>query len=268
MNYSKGSKIAIASAIILTVLLFFAPTKPWGNTEKETQERVKPQSTAKLSGEQQKELDNLNSILEKAGSEKEKLDALKEVSLFWKKVKSPFDVALTFESIAEITNTSDAWNQAGEEYYRATQFVDENSQGTVYQNAIAMFDKTLKLDAANETAKIKKGVCIVEMGIAPMDGIKLLREVAEKNPKNIDAQLNLGFLSIRSNQYDKALERFENILKIDSNYSDAYIYTANVYEMTSDTAKAILNYEKYITTSKDTIGVSQVRDYIKKFSKN
>ena len=177
-------------------------------------------------------------------------------------------MALTFESIAEITNTSDAWNQAGEEYYRATQFVDENSQGTVYQNAIAMFDKTLKLDAANETAKIKKGVCIVEMGIAPMDGIKLLREVAEKNPKNIDAQLNLGFLSIRSNQYDKALERFENILKIDSNYSDAYIYTANVYEMTSDTAKAILNYEKYITTSKDTIGVSQVRDYIKKFSKN
>jgi len=267
MTYSKGSKLLIASAIILIVLLFFAPKSSWSDSEKET-ERVKPVSNVQLSAEQKKELDNLNAVLEKANNSKEKLDVLNKLSAFWKTLKSPVDVARTLESMAEVNNTADAWITAGEEYYRATQFVEDNTQALVYQNAIAMFDKALKLDTANEKAKIKKGVCIVELGTAPMDGIKLLREVAEKNPKNIEAQLNLGFFSIRSNQYDKALERFENILKIDTNYSDAYIYSANTYEMMGDTVKAVLNYEHYIKTSKDTMGVSQVKDYIKKFSKN
>ena len=46
-----------------------------------------------------------------------------------------------------------------------------------------------------------------------MKGILLLREVVEQDPGHSNAQFNLGVLSVRSGQLDKAIERFEKVLE-------------------------------------------------------
>ena len=46
----------------------------------------------------------------------------------------------------------------------------------------------------------------------PMQGILMLREVIDTDPTNELALFNLGILSMRSNQYSKAADRFKQIL--------------------------------------------------------
>ena len=46
----------------------------------------------------------------------------------------------------------------------------------------------------------------------PMQGVLLLREVIEAAPNNRLALYNLGLLSLQSNQFDKAVQRFEALV--------------------------------------------------------
>ena len=50
----------------------------------------------------------------------------------------------------------------------------------------------------------------------PMEGVFMLRKILEKDPKNKEALFHLGILSIQSKQYNKAIERFNQLLIIDS----------------------------------------------------
>ncbi len=47
-----------------------------------------------------------------------------------------------------------------------------------------------------------------------MEGIQKIRKVAERDSKNIYAQLTLGHASVASGQFDKAVERFEKVIQI------------------------------------------------------
>ena len=58
----------------------------------------------------------------------------------------------------------------------------------------------------------------------PMKGVFMLRKILEKEPKNKEALFNLGVLSIQSKQYDKAIERFNQLLIIDSLDKRAYLH--------------------------------------------
>jgi len=58
----------------------------------------------------------------------------------------------------------------------------------------------------------------------PMEGVFMLRKILEKEPKNKEALFNLGVLSIQSKQYNKAIERFNQLLIIDSLDKRAYLH--------------------------------------------
>src|SRR5687767_2527894 len=100
-NYSKGSKVVVASALILSVLLFFAPKKPWSSGEEKTHTPGKIESKVELQPAQQKILDSLVSALGKAGDNAAKEKALNGMAALWKELKKPLQVAQTYEQLAE-----------------------------------------------------------------------------------------------------------------------------------------------------------------------
>jgi cytochrome c-type biogenesis protein CcmH/NrfG len=57
-----------------------------------------------------------------------------------------------------------------------------------------------------------------------MQGIMMLREIAESDPSHVKSQLNLGLLSVQSKQFDKALARFEKVLQLNPNHIEAAYY--------------------------------------------
>ena len=266
MTAQRNQYILIVVAIVVVVLLFFAPKKSSVITPP-IESTAELNAEVKLPAEQQKVYEALKLALDNSSKDADKQKSLEALAAFFEQNKKPLQVAIYYRMLADLKTTSDAWFEAGERFYRATGFVPDTMVAAVYQNALSAYGKVLLIDKDNAKAKIKMGVCYVEMGSDPMKGVGLLREVAEKDPKNIDAQLNLGYFSIKSKQYDKAIVRFENVLKIDTGYTDAYVYLAQTYEMMGDTNNAVNYYETYRTRVKDTVVSNGVENYIKKFKR-
>lgn len=93
-------------------------------------------------------------------------------------------------------------------------------------------------------AKIEQAVEIITKGTdSPMKGIKLLKEVIEEDPNNESALYYLGNFSIQSGQYDKAVLRFESLVKINPEHYEARYLLGYSFEMLKDTNSAIKNYD-------------------------
>ncbi len=114
-----------------------------------------------------------------------------------------------------------------------------------------LFEIALKLNPQNDSSKIGLGACYMFGNISenPMQGILAIKEIADKNPNNIYAQMMLGLGGIQSGQYDKAAERFLNVIKIQPDNIEAILNLAQVYDRQNDKANAIKWYNeglKYI----------------------
>ena len=96
-----------------------------------------------------------------------------------------------------------------------------------------------------------------------MKGITMLLDVVKEDPEHENAQLNLGFLSVKSGQYDKALERFDNVVNINPLRSEVYLFKAQTQLRMGDKNGALISFEQFIEKSTDQEMVSEVKKYIK-----
>jgi tetratricopeptide (TPR) repeat protein len=76
-----------------------------------------------------------------------------------------------------------------------------------------------------------------------MQGITLLLDVVKQDPKNLKANLNLGLFSMKSGQFDKAVERFKTVIGIAPS-AEAWFYLASSYENMDRKSDAIAAYLK------------------------
>lgn len=182
-------------------------------------------------------------------------------------------VASAYHSMkkAETLNTADAWTEAGERFLLNAKYMGDQRQKTGwYGLSKDCFEKALAIAPDDLDIKVDLGVCLVEgagfLGMAPMQGIGLLKEVEQLDPKNIKALINLGYFSVRSGQFDKAEERFQKALGVDAGYIEAYLYLADMYEKQNDTRKAIGALESYRAKVTDPQRRLEVENYIKELS--
>lgn len=114
--------------------------------------------------------------------------------------------------------------KAADAYYKAFGFATNPEISNNYAvKARGFYEKVLVINPSNFDAKSDMAMTFVNSD-NPMQGIMMLREIAEKDPKHIKSQLNLGMLSVQSKQFEKALVRFENVLQLDPNHIEATYY--------------------------------------------
>jgi tetratricopeptide (TPR) repeat protein len=263
MNSPKNIQIAVVFGVLtLTVLLYFANKK--GKPEKK--EKPKLEAAAinleTYSDSVIQQLDKGNQLLVKemsAISDKSKAyDSIAGVLLS----KSVTSSAYYFEKSAELKANNGAWKKAGMLYYKATRFDQPYLKQTLFSKAIECYNQALKLDTNDLEAATMLGTCYVEGSTQPMDGIMLLRKVVSKDSTFVDAQVQLGMFAIQSNQLDKALERFNKILKIKPDYIQAYIYLGQIYADMGKKEQAIEMLELYMKKSNDNTINQQVEQFI------
>ena len=110
-----------------------------------------------------------------------------------------------------------------------------------------LFERSLKLNQNNDSAKIGLGETFLYGGIAmPMKGISLIREVATKDSNNIYAQMSLGRASLMSNQIEKAVEYFKKVVSLQPNNIEAIFRVAEIGEQTGNKKEAIDWYTKLL----------------------
>jgi len=108
-----------------------------------------------------------------------------------------------------------------------------------------LFEKALQLAPGNDSLKIGLGSCYIFGNISdmPMQGIQLIREVADKEPDNWYAQFMLGLGDAQSGQLDKAVERLTKVSQHEPDNLEALFTLADVYERKGDKGNAIKMYE-------------------------
>ena len=272
MTLTRKTQIGLVlAALVLFVLLFLAPKTHTGkletignaaakSTEKvESLETFITMATKALKPEEKTIYD---AFLADAKSSKIDTSFIPVVQ-FWDKQKRPDFAAYFVEQIAERKQTSSAYTKAGDRYYYSVRFTKDNNEiPALYLGAISCYEKAIAKDANNIDAKIQLAACFVEDGKDPMKGISLLREVEKTDSNNVKLQLTFAFFSVKSQQWDKAIKRFENVLRIDPLYIEAYLHLADAYEQQGKKAKTIEMLEKYASVTEDAMAKKEVLKYI------
>jgi len=151
------------------------------------------------------------------------------------------------------------------------------------------------LEEASPTDPVASAVEKVR-GANPMAGILELKALAEAEPPNVDAVIELGRFSIQSGQLDKAKERFvqaidlapdraeplvqlgmleldggnpaealihfERAVLVDSTAHNAWFFQAQCHERLGNPGLALAGYQRFLPLSPDTIIEQAVRQRI------
>lgn len=86
---------------------------------------------------------------------------------------------------------------------------------------------------------------------APMQGILLLRSVAEEDPSNFRAQYHLGRFSAQTGQWEKVIERFEMVKKIDPEFVETEYWMGLANFNLGNAAQAKSYLESFISKEKE-----------------
>lgn len=190
-----------------------------------------------------KQLSDLEAVL-KNSSESEKLNVQKKLAQEWDGVNQPAPAAFYYELIAEEEKTFTTWLKAADKFTDAyQQSIDTLIQPALVQKAINSYQQADKLKPNTLEVKTGLGIAYVSGTPNPMQGIQLLLEVVKKDPENLKANLNLGLFSMKSGQFDKAVDRFKTVISKEPS-AEAWFYLASSYENMGLKTEAIGAYLK------------------------
>lgn len=174
----------------------------------------------------------------------ERLNLLKKLAGQWDDVAKPAPVGFSYEEIANLESNYNNWMKAGDAFAAAYENLQDTLVAPVLtRHAQEAYQNALDLNANSLDAKTGLGAAIVNGGGAPMQGIALLLEVVKEDPKNLKANMNLGLFSMRSRQFDKAVDRFKTVIDVKPS-ADAWFYLATSYENIGLKAEAIKAYQQ------------------------
>lgn len=175
----------------------------------------------------------------------------KELAQKWDDVNQPAPAAFAYEVIAEKQANYENWLKAGDKFTEGYQnFPDTSAIPGLVQKAINAYNKALEYNKESLEAQTGLGIAYVTGTQNPMQGIQMLLEVVKKDPKNLGANMNLGLFSMKSGQFQKAVDRFKTVIEINQN-PEAYFYLATSYENLGMKKEAIAAYEKSKTLAAD-----------------
>jgi len=267
----------ISVAVILTFTLYFLPRT--SKTASESAEKPEAKGSiafdnehfikdakSRLPWKDAGVLDSLDQLIAKESSGSVLYDSAAAV---WDRNSNPGIAAWYLEQKASKTGAEKDWLGAGYRYFDA--FKSTNDSVTFrwfVSKAIESYSKVIELNPSNLNAKTDLGVLYAEGTGEPMKGIMMLREVVQTDSLHENAQMNLGFLSMKSGQYAKAVDRFKTVLRINPNRIEMYVYLAQAQVESGDKEGALKNLRIFRNVSKDDQMNLEVDNYIKEIEKS
>lgn len=269
MSGSTLRIVMVAGALALTVVLYLIPKAPLKPKEEAEAQTVAPagfsfekyviDAKTALEWNASGRIDTWEGLLKN----EQKAELYDSIAAVWDSTGKPGIAASVFNRKAEITNTEKDWLNAAYRYFDAFKASGDSAEVAYFTAAaIKSYSKVLEINPSNLDAKMDLGVVYAEGTGEPMKGIMMLREVVTENPQHENAQMNLGFLSMKSGQFDKARERFQKVLEINPSRVDMYVYIGESFVRTGDKKEAIRNFEIFKNLTNDPQMIKDIDDYI------
>lgn len=206
------------------------------------------QAKKSLTPEQMTRINNLENSITRGDVKAQQLSVYHQLSHFWKDSARIFEPYAWYEAEgARLENSEKSLT------FAARLFLDElqndqldNRRMWKALQAKDLFERSLKINPDNDSAKVGLGACYLFGNISsnPMEGIAKIREVVQKDSTNVYAQLTLVKGSMLSGQFDKAISRLETVIKIQPRNWESHLLMADLYERKQEFKNAITWYEK------------------------
>ncbi|MFK7953987.1 MAG: tetratricopeptide repeat protein [Ekhidna sp.] len=173
------------------------------------------------------------------------------------------------DSAAYYGNLLEKWEEgpsskAADVYFTAFERAPNSEKAKTYaEKSRSIIEKLLEKDPTNLLLKNRLAMTLV-ISENPMAGIAALREILVIDEANRQAILNLGLLSIQSGQFDKAKERFEKLVSLNSADYEAKLYLAVSMMEINQEEKARQLLEEIIATQDSIPAIKMMAgDYLK-----
>lgn len=230
-------------------------------------EELKASALNNVPEEVKKTILELEKKLKEAAADNNKEQRLELADAYYAYKEYAIAALLYLEQSEKDGNDATLYIKAGEafrEAYRSGK--DTTITPILVGKAKSSFEKAMELDPENLDAKTGMATYYVDASENPMQGITILREVVAVDPENVNANLNLGLFSMKSGQFDKAISRFETVVKKKPS-AENYAMLAESYEQSGNKAEAIKALKKAKEYIIDPQILQGVDEYIKNLEK-
>lgn len=188
------------------------------------------------------ELDSLDILLKSAkGSNRDSI-LFKQIKI-WESTNDILMSGLLFAQLAESNQNPKMWNEAGNRLTTTLEMVDSTEYTFAAQKALDYHQHAYELDSNNLEIRADYANIVALTDPMPMRGIGILRENLNKDPKHLRSWFLLGTLAMKSNQLDKASERFGFINKNYPSYADAWYLRGVVLSELGKTDSAVVCFK-------------------------
>lgn len=254
---NRQQLILITAGILLVCVIFLfgrtVPLKtafaPSITTDKKSIhiDSILSASRLQLTPDQQAYVTQLEAAIVRGDIKKQQIKVYNQLASFWKDsahLLLPYSYYLA--EAAKLENSEKSLTFAARFYLREVRTQEDPAlKSWLAFQGKELFEKSLSINPANDSNKIGLGSCYLFGNISanPMEGIKLIREVAERDPDNMYAQFTLGLAAIISGQTDKAIERLTKVVAKYPENEEANLLLAEAYERKGDKTNAIKWYQ-------------------------
>lgn len=172
---------------------------------------------------------------------------LKELSGAWYRIGEYAISGYYAQQVAEKEDTEQAWSIAGTSYAICVQRSETEKVKEYCTNRAAnAFENATSIAPDNSQHKVNLSLVYVENPPAenPMKGIQMLLDLNRNNPNDVLVLLTLAKQGMRTGQFEKASERLQKVLSIQSDNIDANCLLAQIYEQLGQLSAAQPYIEK------------------------
>lgn len=172
--------------------------------------------------------------------------ALEAIAKIWQEHKQLPVAAYYYAEAAKLENSEKKLNFAGQFFLDLMhqQGASPSVQLWEAQQAVAVLSRSLEINPDNDTATLALASGYIEGTGETMQGVQLLLGITRKRPDHIPANLILGRLAVQSGQFDKAIGRFETVLRQEPQNTEALYFMAEAYKGKGNKQKAIELFEQ------------------------
>jgi len=256
--------IIIAICLVAALYVFgrIIPPKKLANAKTELSSEITisidsiiAQSKKILSLDQLNQLTGLEQSVKRGDVKDQQIKVYRELSKFWRdSVHTPI-LYLWYEGeAARLENSEKSLTFAAHLFLDSLleQNVPQIKQWQAFQ-AKDLFERSLKLNPINDSSKVGLGAVYIYGGITmPMQGITMVKEVADRDSTNIYAQMTLGTASLMTGQTEKAIDRFKKVAALQPENIEAIFRVASIYEQLGNKSEAIKWYSRLLPLLKES----------------
>lgn len=253
----KQQLILVSSGVGLLCLIYFfgntiPPKKNPGavaaaaGTKEISFKTILEASRQQLTPAQQAHVAQLEAAVVRGDIKEQQIKVYKQLAEFWKdSAHLLLPYAYYSSEVAKLENSQKSLTFAAQFFLEGIRRQDNpDLQRWMATEAKGLFEKALQLAPDNDSLKVGLGSAILfgNLGEGPMEGIKKIREVAERDPENMYAQYMLGLGGMISGQFDKAADRLLKVVQHQPENVEVMLMLADAYEQQKDKANAVKWY--------------------------